>query len=483
MQLSFKKSISIAGLLITGLAGQQTAMAATTGNEKPAKPNFVVIFCDDLGYGDLGVFGHPTIKTPNLDKMAHEGQKWTNFYVAAPVCTPSRAGLLTGRLPIRSGMCSDKRRVLFPDSNGGIPQSEITIAEALKENGYRTAAIGKWHLGHKTQYLPTNNGFDSYYGIPYSNDMDKVEKTNYFTLAEQEKFEAYNVPLMRDEEIVERPADQRTLTKRYTEEAVKKIRQLKDEPFFLYLAQSFPHIPLFRSEKFKDSSLAGIYGDVIEEIDWSVGEVIKAINKEGIASRTLVVFTSDNGPWHTFKTHGGSAGPLRGAKGGTFEGGMREPTIFWWPGALRPGVVMDMATSMDLLPTFCSLSNTNLPDDRIYDGYDISPLLFGTGSSPRDVVFYYRGVKVYAIRKGSYKAHFITQQEYGTKTAHPVTVPEVQMEKTPTIQDPPLLYNINVDPGEKYNIAEDHPGIIDEIRKIMEQHVNSIEPVENQLEK
>lgn len=483
MQLSNKQSVIIGVFLIAGLAGQQITMAAETENERTAKPNFVVIFCDDLGYGDLGVFGHPTIKTPNLDKMAFEGQKWTNFYVAAPVCTPSRAGLLTGRLPVRSGMCSDKRRVLFPDSNGGLPQNEITIAEALKDNGYRTAAVGKWHLGHKKQYLPTNNGFESYYGIPYSNDMDKVEKTNYFTLAEQEKFEAYNVPLMRDEEIVERPADQRTLTRRYTEETVKKIRTFKNEPFFIYLAHSFPHIPLFRSAKFKDASLAGIYGDVIEEIDWSVGEILTTLKKEGLASKTLVVFTSDNGPWHIFKTHGGSAGLLRGAKGGTFEGGMREPTIFWWPGSLKPGVVMDMATTMDLLPTFCSLSNTKLPNDRIYDGYDITPLLFVTGTSQRDIVFYYRGQKVYAIRKGAYKAHFITQQEYNTKTAHPITSPEVEIGKTPTIQDPPLLYNLNTDPSERYNIAGDHPDILADMKNILEEHLNSIEPVENQLEK
>jgi arylsulfatase A len=477
------KSMALAGLLSLGIVAEQNATASETGKEQANKPNFIVIFADDLGYGDLGIFGHPTNKTPNLDRMAAEGQKWTNFYVAAPVCTPSRAGLLTGRLPVRSGMCSDKRRVLFPDSNGGLPQSEITIARALKGNGYQTAAIGKWHLGHKSPHLPTDHGFDSYFGIPYSNDMDKVERTDHFTLAENERYQAYNVPLMRDKEIIERPADQRTITKRYTEEAVSKIKSMKNGPFFIYLAHNLPHIPLFRSEKFKDVSLAGIYGDVIEEIDWSVGQIIKTLREEGIDKKTLVVFTSDNGPWHTFKTHGGTAGLLRGAKGGTFEGGMREPTVFWWPEKIKQGVVMDLATTMDLLPTFCNLSGTKLPGDRVYDGYDISPLILGNGKSPRDVVFYYRGQKVYAIRKGDYKAHFITQNEYGSQTAHPITNPPIEISNSATVHETPLLYNVNVDPSEKFNIAEEHPEVIAEIRKVLEEHLAGLKPVENQLEK
>ncbi|NNE93624.1 MAG: sulfatase-like hydrolase/transferase, partial [Verrucomicrobiales bacterium] len=283
------------------------------------KPNFVVVFCDDLGYGDLSCFGHPTIKTPHLDRMAAEGQKWTNFYVAACVCTPSRAALLTGRYPIRNGMCSDRRRVLFPDSAGGLPQSEITIAKALKDGaGYRTAAVGKWHLGHLPEFLPTSHGFESYFGIPYSNDMNRIDRSvSQHQLAEDENFKAYDVPLLRDEKEVERPADQRTITKRFTEEAVRKIGEFKDEPFFIYLAHSLPHIPLFRAPDFRDTSTAGIYGDVIEEIDWSVGQIREALEKHGIAENTLVVFTSDNGPWLTFDTHGGSAGLLREGKGST----------------------------------------------------------------------------------------------------------------------------------------------------------------------
>lgn len=448
------------------------------------QPNIIVIFADDLGYGDLGVFGHPSNKTPHLDRMAFEGQKWTNFYVAAPVCTPSRAGLLTGRLPIRSGMCSDKRRVLFPDSKGGLPQTEVTIARALKGNGYQTAAVGKWHLGHLHPYLPTDHGFDSYFGIPYSNDMDKVETTDHFTLAQTERYQAYNVPLLRDAEVVERPTDQRTITKRYTEEVVEKIKGFKDNgPFFIYLAHSLPHIPLFRSSAFKEASVGGIYGDVVEEIDWSVGQILETLKQEGLAENTLVVFTSDNGPWHTFRTHGGTAGLLRGAKGGTFEGGMREPTIFWWPGKIKPGVVSDMGTTMDLMPTFCALSNTKLPEDRVYDGFDITPLLMGTGKGKRETVFYYRGQKVYAIRKGDYKAHFIIQLEYGNPTAHPVTIPSVPLENGATVLEEPLLYNVNIDPGERFNIAADHPEVIAEIREVLAQHKAGLVPVENQLEK
>lgn len=461
-----KSILAINGLLSLGIASQQTAISAEKNNNKP---NFIIIFCDDMGYGDLGVYGNPNIKTPNLDLMAFQGQKWTNFYVAAPVSTPSRAALLTGRLPVRTGMSSEKLRVLFPDSNGGLPPGEITLARLLKDHGYRTAAVGKWHLGHKSPYLPTDHGFESYFGIPYSNDMDKIEKTDYYTLAETERFQAYNVPLMRNDKIVERPADQRTITKRYTEEIIEKIKSYKKEPFFLYLAHSFPHIPLFRSPEFKDKSKAGIYGDVIEEIDWSVGQILETLKKEKLAEKTLVVFTSDNGPWLTYGTHGGSAGLLRGGKGGTFEGGMREPAIFWWPEKIKPGVITEIATTMDLLPTFCKLGNIPVPNDRTYDGYDISPVIFRTGPNPREVVLYYRDTEVFAIRKGAFKAHFITQPEYGSSQR--------------TIHDPPLLYDLNTDPSEKHDIAAKHPEIIAEIKKVLEDHISTLVPVENQLEK
>ena len=434
------------------------------------QPNFIVIFCDDLGYGDLSCFGHPTITTPHLDGMAAEGQKWTSFYAAACVCTPSRAALITGRYPIRSGMCSDQRAVLFPDSAGGLPAAEITIAEALKELGYQTAAIGKWHLGHLPQFLPTSHGFDSYFGIPYSNDMDKRSKLDHFELAGAENFDAYNVPLMRGSEVVERPADQRTITRRYTEETLARIRELKGRPFFIYLAHNLPHIPLFRSATFKDQSAAGIYGDVVQEIDWSVGQVIATLRKEGLAGNTLVVFSSDNGPWLTFKTHGGSAGPLRDGKGSTWEGGMREPTVMWWPGRLKPGIVTDMGSTLDLLPTFVSLAGGTPPAGRILDGHDLSPALFGTGPSPRDRMFFYQGEQLFAARHGHYKAHFQTKTSYTGQT---------DAEK----HDPPLLFHLGHDPAEKHDIAKDHPDIIKEITKLADEHRASVTPVENQLEK
>ena len=433
-------------------------------------PNFVVIFCDDLGYGDLSCFGHPTIRTPHLDRMAAEGQKWTSFYVAACVCTPSRAGLLTGRLPIRNGMCSDKRRVLFPDSARGLPPEEITIATALQPLGYRTAAVGKWHLGHLPKFLPTSHGFESYFGIPYSNDMNRlVKEVSQLELAEQENFAAYDVPLLRDEEEIERPADQRTITRRYTEEAVQKIREFRDEPFFLYLAHSLPHIPLFRAPEFKDTSTAGIYGDVIEEIDWSVGQVRKALEEEGIAENTLVVFTSDNGPWLTFDTHGGTAGLLRDGKGSTWEGGMREPTVMWWPGKLKQGIVQEMGSTLDLLPTFLSLAGGELPSDRTLDGVDLTPLLEGTGPGPRDSLFFYHGAQLYAVRKGPFKAHFLTKTSYVG-------------QKAPEQHDPPLLFHLEHDPSERFDIAKDHPEIISELQALAKDHVESVEPYPSQLD-
>jgi arylsulfatase A-like enzyme len=433
-------------------------------------PNFIVIFTDDMGYGDVGIYGHPSISTPHLDEMAREGQKWTSFYVAASVCTPSRAGLLTGRLPIRNGMCSSSRRVLFPDSMGGLPDSEHTIASLLKSAGYSTACIGKWHLGHLDPFLPTRHGFDYYFGIPYSNDMDgNFEGVPYHEACRNPLPGYFNPPLMRNTEIIERPAEQTTITLRYTEEAIRFMEQHQDAPFFIYLAHSMPHVPLYRSKEFENRSLRGIYGDVIEEVDWSVGEILKAVKRLELDENTLVVFTSDNGPWLIFDDHGGSAGLLRGGKGGTFEGGMREPAIFWGPGIVKPQVVMEMGTTMDLLPTFCSLADVEVPDDRIYDGFDLSPVLKGSGGSPREIVFYYRGEEIYAIRKGAYKAHFITQGEYGppAKEQH----------------DPPMLFNLEVDPSEKTDIADQHPDVLLEMKRIVEEHRATLTEVENQLEK
>lgn len=457
-------------ILILALCAAAATTAAQTGKRPP---NILIIFCDDLGYGDLGSFGHPTIRTPKLDRMAAEGQRWTSFYSADSVCTPSRAALLTGRLPIRTGMFSDTRRVLFPDSAGGLPASEITIAELLKTRGYATAAIGKWHLGFQAEYLPLKQGFDSYFGIPYSNDMDWTGGALPAAERRQRmmnpKIEYWNVPLLRNETVIERPAEQSTLTKRYTDEALKFINANKSRPFFLYLAHTMPHMPLFRSKEFEGRSARGIYGDVIEELDANVGRVLDSLRQLKLDRNTLVVFTSDNGPWAVFNEQGGSAGLLRGAKGGTYEGGMREPAIFWQPGTLKPGVVTDIGSTLDLLPTICALAGVQAPSDRVLDGYDLSAVLLGKGRSPRQTMFYWRGSKLYAVRHGSFKAHFITQAEYGGEAAVTHATPE--------------LYNLDHDPSEKYNVAQQHPDVIAEIRRLAEAHKQAIPPIENHLDK
>ncbi len=455
--------VGAAGIALSNCArGSLTFASEKTGR----KPHFVIIFCDDLGYGDLGCYGHPTIRTPNLDRMAAEGQKWTDFYVGASVCTPSRAALLTGRLPIRSGMCSDRRRVLFPESAGGLPENEVTIAEALKPQGYTSACIGKWHLGHLPQYLPTSNGFDYYYGIPYSNDMDRVGGEGRQAFFDP-KVEYWNVPLMRNEEIIERPADQNTVTKRYAEEAVRFIERSKDRPFFLYLAHTMVHVPLFVSDKFRDTSARGLFGDAVEEIDWSVGRILDTLRREKLTENTLVVFTSDNGPWLIFDQHGGSAGLLREGKGCTFEGGMREPCLTWWPGTIKPAVINEIGATMDLYTTILKLAGAEAPSDRIVDGLDLRPVLFGKGPSPRDTMFYYRGTQLYAVRKGPYKAHFITQSAYGNDK--------------PVKHETPLLYHLGHDPSEKHDVAKSHPEVIADILREVERHRSTLVPGKDQL--
>jgi len=436
------------------------------------KPNFIIVFVDDMGYGDLGSYGHPTISTPNLDKMAYEGQKWTQFYSASSVCTPSRAGLLTGRLPIRNGMIGSKNRVLFPDSKYGLPDSEITIAEKLKENGYKTVAIGKWHLGHKKEYLPLQHGFDYYYGIPYSNDMDKI---NGETCCPGSKYwqkyqnrspgstNYYNVPLIENNEIIERPVDQTTITKRFSDKAVEFIKKNKEDNFFIYLAHNLPHIPLYASDDFLGKSKRGLYGDVIEEIDHGIGLIMEELKKNNLDKNTIVVFTSDNGPWLPFETHSGSAGLLREGKGTTWEGGQRIPGIFWGAG-IKPGVINDLGSTMDIFPTLLEMSSTSVVDDRIMDGVSIKNTLLKHEPSKRETIFYYRSREIYAIRYGEFKAHLITQGAYN--------YPKGSDRKI--ILDKPLLYNLNIDPSEKYNVADKNPKILVEINKILEKHKKNL---------
>ena len=443
-----------AGTLIAALAAASASCgavpppAAESGDGAP-RPNIVIITADDLGYGDLGSYGHPEIHTPHLDRMAREGQRWTSFYAQAPVCSPSRAALLTGRVHLRSGMFGRRVGVFFPDSRAGLPAAEITVAEALRDQGYATGIVGKWHLGHLPEYLPGRHGFDYWFGIPYSNDMDWQDTPG---IARREalydpRIDYWRVPLFRNDEEIERPADQRTLTRRYAEEAVAFVERHRDEPFFLYLPHTMPHVPLFRSAAFTGHSTAGVYGDVIEEIDWAVGEVLGALERLDLASNTLVVFTSDNGPWTLFRTHGGSAGPLRHGKGTTFEGGMRVPGIFWWPGAIAPGVTREIGSATDLFTTAIALSGGTAPADRPIDGVDLSPVLFGGGPGPRESMAYYRMGELYAFRQGPHKVHFITEGQY-----------ELPPERTE--HDPPLLFDLRVDVGERYDVAAERPGVL-----------------------
>ena len=463
--------LTVGRVLAIGLASSVLWTACGVGpDETPTPdrpPNIVVLFADDLGYGDLGAYGHPTIRTPNLDQMAVEGQKWTNFYVAAPVCSPSRAALLTGRLPVRTGMYGtiERTRVLFPDSPDGLSGREITLAEALKDRGYATAAFGKWHLGLSPEFLPAAQGFDQWLGLPYSNDMDLVEHRDEprpGSIFLEPESEYWNVPLMRGEEVIERPADQSLLTKRYTEEAVAFIETNRQQPFFLYLPYTMPHVPLFRSDEFVDTSAAGLYGDVIEEIDWSVGQILDTLREHGLEGRTLVLFTSDNGPWLVFDQQSGSAGPLRQGKGTTWEGGMRIPAIFWWPRTIAPATVQAIGSSLDLFPTALALAGGDLPVDRTLDGFDLRPVLFQTGDSPRNMMFYYRLGMLYAVRKGPFKAHFITEGSYGQGGER-------------IFHEPPRLYHLGQDPGEHFDVADQYPEVIADILAEVEDHRQGLE--------
>jgi arylsulfatase A len=437
------------------------------------RPNIIIILADDLGWGDLGCYGHPSIRTPNLDRLAAQGMRFTDFYSAGEVCTPSRAALLTGRYPIRSGMCDDKYRVLRRISSGGLPAQEITIAQALKSRGYSTACIGKWHLGNYMNdpaHYPRRHGFDFYFGLPHSNDMNPTPAApKGATSRLDQQAEWWAAPLFQNEELVECPADQTTLTRRYTEEAVKFIHAHRHEPFFLYLAHTFPHVPLFASGQFKGQSRRGLYGDVVEEIDWSVGQVVEALRHEKLDRNTLVFFTSDNGPWLTQGEAGGSAGPLREGKGSTWEGGMREPAIAWWPGRVRSGVVThELACTMDLFTTSLKLAGAEVPADRVIDGVDMAPILFGAGPSRREVFCYYRGTQLYAVRKGTFKAHFITRSAYGPDA--------------PVPREPPLLFDLGHDPGEKFDVAASHPDLLSDIAREVERHRAKLTLVKCQLE-
>lgn len=391
-------------------------------------PNIVFIYCDDLGYGDLGVYGSK-IRTPNIDRMAAEGVRFTQFYSANPVCSPSRAALLTGRYPTRV----DVPRVLFPYDTTGMSLSETTVADMLKSVGYRTMCIGKWHLGHYPRYLPTARGFDEYFGIPYSNDMKPR-------------------PLLHNADEIEEPAKLETLTPRYTEQAVQFIERAKGAPFFLYIPHTFPHIPLAASPKFRGKSPLGLYGDVIEELDWSVGEVLSALRRTGVDSNTLVMFSSDNGPWNQ-----GSSGGLRGRKASTYEGGVREPFLARWPGRIPKGIICQgVAGTVDILPTVAKLTGAPLPKVPL-DGIDIWPLLSGQKKTlEREALLYFDGWNLQCARWGKWKLHF---SRYNTSAYNPAPPGgRVNLKLSP-----PELYDLELDSQESYDVAAENPGVVAEL--------------------
>ncbi|MBT3200423.1 MAG: sulfatase-like hydrolase/transferase [Phycisphaerales bacterium] len=448
----FLKTVGIGAAALAATQGMPALAADAKG-----KPNFIIIFIDDQGYQDLGCFGSPNIKTPNIDKMAKDGMRFTDFYSAASVCTPSRAALMTGCYPERVGNLG----VLFPRNNTGLNPEETTIAKMLKASGYATACVGKWHLGHLKEFLPTSHGFDSYYGIPYSNDMTIAQNMTLakdIVLREKQTLETLKkpkknlVPLMRNEEVIEYPADQNTLTKRYTQEAISFIKKSKSDSknFFLYMPHTMPHIPLYVSPEFEGKSEAGLYGDCIEEIDWSVGQIIKTLKAEGIEKDTFIVYTSDNGPWNlrgnkTDKVKGnmnrrigGSALPLKGYKFQKYEGGMREPTVMCWPGRIPAGkVCSELAGTIDMLPTIAALSGAKLPEKKI-DGKDITPLIEArpNAKTPHEAYFY----RTKGVRSGDWK--YIDKK----------------------------LFNLSKDISESKDLAKENPEIVERLKNLLEAH-------------
>jgi arylsulfatase A len=440
------KHILCLGLLALLATGVHAASA-------PSKPNLVIILMDDMGYGDITPF-NPKSKnrTPNLERMAREGMKLTSFY-ACPVCTPSRAQFLTG--------CYAKRvslpQVISPAAAVGLNAKEHTIAGLLKEQDYATMCIGKWHVGDQPRFLPTHRGFDHYLGLPYSNDMGGEWDGAPETPPGRRR---PPLPLVRDETVIEtlKPHDQDRLTERYTVEAIKFIRSHRDQPFFLYLAHTAVHVPLHPGQEFRGKSANGTYGDWVEEADASAGRVLDTLRELKLDQKTLVIFTSDNGPWLIQGKNGGEAGPLRGGKGSTFEGGVREPTIAWWPGRISAGSTSDaVAANIDLLPTFVKLAGGKIPDDRKIDGADVMPILLGQANdSPREAHYYFNANRLEAVRSGPWKLAIAPQKEH--------TGAPMEPERQPFT---PKLFNLEVDIGETTDVAAKHPEVVKRLQKFV----------------
>lgn len=449
-------------------------IAATLGitglrAEAAGRPNVVLIYADDLGYGDLGCYGSKSNPTPNLDRMAAEGVRFTNFYVAQAVCSASRAALLTGRYPQRVGILG----ALGPNSRSGLAETDQTIATVLKKRDYATAIFGKWHLGHLSEFLPTRRGFDLWYGLPYSNDMWPNHPTAKFPplpLMESTAAKATEVDVKAGQpaKILGHDPDQTRLTTDYTERAVSFIKANKERPFFLYVAHNMPHVPLFVSAKHAGKSGAGLYADVIMEIDWSVGQILKTLKEQGLDDKTLVIFTSDNGPWLSYGDHAGSAGPLREGKGTSWEGGIRVPCVARWPGRIRAGAVChEMAVTIDILPTLAKIADAPLPPQPL-DGKNILPLLLGEAGakSPHDALFFWWGKNLQAVRSGKWKLHL----------PHPYTSLEGRPggtagkpAKYSTLQTPLALYDLEADIAESKNVADGNPEIVARLTRLAER--------------
>ena len=440
------------------LSATALLLAALSTSAAPRPPNVIVIFCDDMGYADIGPFGCKAYATPHLDRMAKEGRKFTSFHVSQAVCSASRTALLTGCYNNRVGI----HGALGPGSRIGIHADEMTMAEVFKQKGYATGMAGKWHLGHQPQFLPTRHGFDEYFGLPYSNDMwphhPEAKQGTYPPL-----------PLIEGEKIIDTevtPAEQPNLTTWYAERAVKFIEKNKDRPFFFYLAHNMPHVPLFVSDKFKGKSGAGLYGDVIQEIDWSVGQVLDALKQHKLDDQTLVVFTSDNGPWLSYGAHAGSAGPLREGKGTAWEGGTRVPCVMRWPGKLPAGTSSgDMLMTIDLLPTFAKLIGAKLPGHKI-DGLDVWPLLAGTpgARNPHESYWsYYAQNELQAVFSPDGKWKLQLPHGFRTLAGRPGGKDGIPAKYEGAKIEQPQLYDLQADIGEKTDVASSHPTVVQQL--------------------